>query len=291
MSVLRRPLAHDIRRSRHVAAVPDAHPSGPAARDGAVLSAARVRVRRSASSCSCRSSCRREEIFTEYAYFSSYSSELGRARAPLRRPMVERFGLGPRSQVMEIASNDGYLLQHFVARGVPVLGIEPAANVAKVAVEKGIPTTVRFFGRQTRGADRGRARQGRPAARQQRARARAGPQRLRRRHEAAAGPGRRHHDGVSAPAAADGGRTSSTRSTTSTSATCRSSRSRRIFAHHGITLFDVEELPTHGGSLRIYGRHAENAALPVGERVERCGSGRSTTASSRWSVTAVSASR
>ncbi len=55
---------------------------------------------------------------------------------------------------MEIASNDGYLLQHFVARGVPVLGIEPAANVAQAAVEKGIPTTVRFFGRESASADR-----------------------------------------------------------------------------------------------------------------------------------------
>ena len=63
--------------------------------------------------------------------------------------MSERFGLGVHSRVMEIASNDGYLLQHFVARGVPVLGIEPAANVAQVAIEKGIPTTVCFFGTAT----------------------------------------------------------------------------------------------------------------------------------------------
>ena len=63
--------------------------------------------------------------------------------------MIERFELGSSNKVMEIASNDGYLLQHFVARGIPVLGIEPAANVAKVAIEKGIPTTVRFFGRET----------------------------------------------------------------------------------------------------------------------------------------------
>ena len=60
--------------------------------------------------------------------------------------MVDRFGLGERSQVVELASNDGYLLQYFLERGVPVLGIEPAANVARVAEEKGIPTLVNFFG-------------------------------------------------------------------------------------------------------------------------------------------------
>ena len=62
--------------------------------------------------------------------------------------MTTRFGLGSQSFVVEVASNDGYLLQYFVKRNVPVLGIEPAANVAKVAVEKGVPTLVRFFGVQ-----------------------------------------------------------------------------------------------------------------------------------------------
>lgn len=89
------------------------------------------------------------EIFSEYAYFSSYSeSWLRHARRYCQR-MIERFGLTERSQVVEIASNDGYLLQNFVARGIPALGIEPAANVAKAAVEKGVPTLVRFFGRET----------------------------------------------------------------------------------------------------------------------------------------------
>ena len=63
--------------------------------------------------------------------------------------MIARFGLGPASMVFEVASNDGYLLQHVVAAGVPCLGIEPAANVAKVAVERGIPTEVHFLGRRT----------------------------------------------------------------------------------------------------------------------------------------------
>jgi SAM-dependent methyltransferase len=63
--------------------------------------------------------------------------------------MIERFGLGPRSLVIEVASNDGYLLQHFIARGVPVLGVEPAANVAEAARAKGVPTEVAFFGKET----------------------------------------------------------------------------------------------------------------------------------------------
>ncbi|HEV7223983.1 MAG TPA: methyltransferase domain-containing protein, partial [Pirellulales bacterium] len=89
------------------------------------------------------------EIFSEYAYFSSYSdSWLDHARRYVER-MIERFSLGERSQVVEIASNDGYLLQYFVARGIPALGVEPAANVARAAVAKGVPTVVKFFGRQT----------------------------------------------------------------------------------------------------------------------------------------------
>ena len=85
--------------------------------------------------------------------------------------MAERWKLGKDSKVVELASNDGYLLQHFVTMGVPVLGIEPAANVAKFAVEKGVPTRVDFFGvRLANGAARG-GRNGRSHRRQQRARA------------------------------------------------------------------------------------------------------------------------
>ncbi len=73
---------------------------------------------------------------------------MARTRRRYVDQMIERFGLTRGSQVVEVASNDGYLLQYFVARGIPVLGIEPAANVAKVAEEKGIPTLVRFFGRE-----------------------------------------------------------------------------------------------------------------------------------------------
>jgi SAM-dependent methyltransferase len=87
-----------------------------------------------------------EHIFTEYAYFSSYSTSWV-AHAKAYCEMIQaRLGLGRDSFVIEIASNDGYLLQHFAPLGVPVLGIEPAANVAKVAQSKGIPTRVGFFG-------------------------------------------------------------------------------------------------------------------------------------------------
>ena len=87
-----------------------------------------------------------EKIFSDYAYFSSYSDSWLKHCDKYCGAMKSRFGLGSESFVVEVASNDGYLLQYFVNRDVPVLGIEPAANVAKVAVEKGVPTLVEFFG-------------------------------------------------------------------------------------------------------------------------------------------------
>ena len=87
-----------------------------------------------------------ESIFSDYAYFASYSDSWLKHCERYCNEMKARFNLGEQSFVAEVASNDGYLLQYFVKQGVPVLGIEPAANVAKVAVEKGVPTLVRFFG-------------------------------------------------------------------------------------------------------------------------------------------------
>lgn len=87
-----------------------------------------------------------ENIFSDYAYFSSYADSWLKHSEEYCKNMTARFGLNDRSLVVEVASNDGYLLQYFVKRGVPVLGIEPAANVARVAVEKGVPTLVKFFG-------------------------------------------------------------------------------------------------------------------------------------------------
>ena len=97
-----------------------------------------------------------ENIFSDYLYFSSFSDLwLGHCRAYADN-MVERFGLGRQSQVVEVASNDGYLLQYFLPHGVPVLGVEPAANVAQTAIAKGIPTEVAFFGTETAGRLRAR---------------------------------------------------------------------------------------------------------------------------------------
>jgi SAM-dependent methyltransferase len=89
---------------------------------------------------------RAENIFSDYAYFSSYSDSWLKHAETYCEKMTLQFGLGAESFVVEVASNDGYLLQYFVRRNIPVLGIEPAANVASVAVEKGVPTLVRFFG-------------------------------------------------------------------------------------------------------------------------------------------------
>ncbi len=87
-----------------------------------------------------------ENIFSDYAYFSSYSDSWLKHADKYCQQMITRFGLNRNSLAVEVASNDGYLLQYFMQRNVPVLGIEPAANVAKVAAEKGITTLVEFFG-------------------------------------------------------------------------------------------------------------------------------------------------
>jgi SAM-dependent methyltransferase len=90
-----------------------------------------------------------EDIFSEYLYFSSYSDSWVAHAGRHVSEMTERLGLGSESLVVEVASNDGYLLQHFVAGGVPVVGVEPAANIAEVARAKGIPTEVEFLGAAT----------------------------------------------------------------------------------------------------------------------------------------------
>jgi SAM-dependent methyltransferase len=88
-----------------------------------------------------------EEIFTEYAYFSAYSTAWVEHAREYVDMISSRLGLGPDDLVVEIASNDGYLLQHFLGKDVPILGIDPAENVAKAAEERGVPTLVEFFGR------------------------------------------------------------------------------------------------------------------------------------------------
>jgi hypothetical protein len=90
-----------------------------------------------------------EDIFSDYAYFSSYSDSWVEHARRYADMMTDRLGLTPENLVIEVASNDGYLLQHFVARGIPVLGVEPAANVADAARTRGIPTVVEFLGSDT----------------------------------------------------------------------------------------------------------------------------------------------
>lgn len=90
-----------------------------------------------------------EEIFSDYAYFSSYSDSWVAHAKRYADAMADALALGPESLVTEVASNDGYLLQHFVARGIPVLGVEPAANIAEVARGKGIRTESRFLGAES----------------------------------------------------------------------------------------------------------------------------------------------
>ena len=85
------------------------------------------------------------EIFTEYAYFSAYSDAWLEHARQYTDAMTKRFELGPASQVIELGSNDGYLLQFFAREKIPVLGIDPAANVAKAAEARGVPTLVSFF--------------------------------------------------------------------------------------------------------------------------------------------------
>jgi 2-polyprenyl-3-methyl-5-hydroxy-6-metoxy-1,4-benzoquinol methylase len=205
------------------------------------------------------------EIFSEYAYFSSYSTSWVEHARQYVEMIIARLALDRKSRVMEIASNDGYLLQHFFAKGIPVLGIEPAANVAKVAIEKGIPSTARFFGRHTA---------------MEIAQEHGKPDLLLGNNVLAHVPDINDFvAGMKILLAPDG------------VITMEFPHLQRlmednqfdtiyhehfsylsflvvehIFEYHGLTVFDVEELPTHGGSLRIYARHAEYTALAVTDR-------------------------
>jgi C-methyltransferase C-terminal domain/Putative zinc binding domain/Methyltransferase domain len=206
------------------------------------------------------------EIFTEYAYFSSYSASWVAHAREYAEMASARFALGRASKVMEIASNDGYLLQHFVERGVPVLGIEPAANVAKAAVEKGVPTTVQFFGRNSAAAIA--AEHGRPDL-------------LLGNNVLAHVPDLNDFvDGMKVLLAHLGVITMEFPHLQRLMAENQFDTIyhehfsyfsfvavERVFAAHGLVIFDVEELSTHGGSLRIYARHVENESMAVGPRV------------------------
>jgi SAM-dependent methyltransferase len=203
-----------------------------------------------------------EDIFSEYAYFSSYSDSWVEHARAFAEEAITRLQLDTRSQVIELASNDGYLLQHFMSRGIPVLGIEPAANVAKVAQAKGIPTLVQFFGEKLATelaatgpkADlivannvlaqvpdlndfvKGMKLLLKPA----------GVISVEFPHVVKTIMGNQfdqiYHEHFSYFSL---------------------TTVQRVFADHGLTTFDVRELPTHGGSLRVFARHDENSAKRI----------------------------
>jgi 2-polyprenyl-3-methyl-5-hydroxy-6-metoxy-1,4-benzoquinol methylase len=207
-----------------------------------------------------------DHIFSDYAYFSSYSDSWLSHSKKYVDLVIDRFGLNKSSLVIEIASNDGYLLQFFQEQDIPILGIEPAVNVAQVAETKGIPTLVKFFGVQTAQElfDLGKS------------------------SDLLLGNNVLAHvpdindfvAGMKIILKPEGVLTMefphlwqlinqnqfdtiyhehfSYLSFTTV---------EKIFASHGLTLFDVGELSTHGGSLRIYGMHEHNQKFIVSDRV------------------------
>jgi SAM-dependent methyltransferase len=205
-----------------------------------------------------------EEIFSDYAYFSSYSDSWLQHAKESANLMIDRYDLNVESKVIEIASNDGYLLQYFKEKGIPVLGIEPAKNVAKAAQDSGIPTVVKFFGVQTAVG---------LTAENVTADLLIGnnvlahvpdindfvkglkiilkphgiitmefPHLMRLMDENQFDTIYHEHFSYFSFVAVE-----------------------KIFAHHGLVLFDVDELPTHGGSLRIYACHAESSRRVSGK--------------------------
>jgi len=206
-------------------------------------------------------------VFSDYAYFSSYSeSWLAHARAFVAMA-VERFALTPSTRVVEVASNDGYLLQYFVERGIPVLGIEPAENVARVAEGRGIPTLVRFFGTEVAadmvaGGTRADLLIGNNVLAHvpnlndfvggmkivlapQGVISLEFPHLMRLMDEGQFDTIYHEHFSYFSFGTVAG-----------------------VFDRHGMPIFDVEELPTHGGSLRIFAQHRETGVQPRTPRVQ-----------------------
>jgi hypothetical protein len=204
-----------------------------------------------------------EAIFGDYAYFSSFSDSFLQHAKTYVEMAVDRFRLNSKSQVVEIASNDGYLLQYFVEKGVPVLGIEPASNVAEVAMKRGIPSLVKFFGTQTAMEMKEEGRQAdllignnvlahvpnlndfvagiNMALKSEGVVTMEFPHLVRLMEDGLFDTIYHEHFSYFSFSTVE-----------------------QVFAKHGLVLFDVEEVPTHGGSLRIYGRHVEHHALSIG---------------------------
>jgi SAM-dependent methyltransferase len=201
------------------------------------------------------------EIFGDYAYFSSYSASWLAHAERYARMAAKRFALGPLSLVVEVASNDGYLLRFFNQAGIPVLGIEPAANVAAAAMAAGIPTLVRFFGKDAATA---LAAEGRQAdlivgnnvlahvpnlndfvAGLKILLKSGGTLTMEFPHLMRLMEGNQfdtiYHEHFSYFSLGT---------------------ASAVFARHGLAVYDVDELPTHGGSLRLYAGHADDVPLP-----------------------------
>ena len=209
----------------------------------------------------------REEIFdAEYGYFSSFSETWLKHAEAYVQMMIPRFGLGAATRVVELASNDGYLLQYFKRAGVPVLGIEPTENTAAIAIKNGIPSLTKFFGRDT--------------ARE--VLASDGPASVILGNNVLAHvPDINDFVGGMKILLGPGGVVTMEfpqllhlidRSYWDTIyhehfSYLSFTTVEKIFAAQGLVLFDVDDLPTHGGSIRIYGRHADDATKPVHERV------------------------
>jgi SAM-dependent methyltransferase len=207
-----------------------------------------------------------EEIFSDYGYFSSYSNSWLEHAKNYTDAVTCRFSLNSQSWVVEIASNDGYLLQYFVEKGIPVLGVEPARNVAEEAIRRGIATEVRFFGNNTA---RDLTAAGKHA-------------------DLIIGNNVLAHvpdlnDFVSGLKLLLEPRGVITLEFPHLVRLMEENQFdtiyhehfsyfslltvRHLLDRHGLRIFDVEELPTHGGSLRIYACHPEDKQKPIGERV------------------------
>jgi SAM-dependent methyltransferase len=201
-----------------------------------------------------------DRIFSDYAYFSSYSTTWLEHSKDYVERMTDRFGLDESSHVVELASNDGYLLQYFHARHIPVLGIEPAANVAKLALQKGIPTLVEFFGVET-------AKSLVPDS---------AADLLLGNNVLAHVPDLNDFVAGMKILLKPGGvitmefphllslvEQNQWDTIYHEHFSYFSFRTvRAVFAAHGLRLFDVDRLPTHGGSLRIYGAHDDDQTKP-----------------------------
>lgn len=207
------------------------------------------------------------EIFNDYAYFSSYSDSWLQHAKRYSDQITERLSIGRNNLVAELASNDGYLLQYFAEKKIPVLGIEPAANVAEYAITKrGIRTETKFFGLDT--ANQMVAKYGKADL-------------LIGNNVLAHVPDINDFvSGMKAFLNTEGVITMEfphllrlvERNQFDTIyhehfSYLSFTTVQKIFKYHGLALFDVEELPTHGGSLRIYAKHREDVSKQVSSRV------------------------